>query len=138
MCFLKIFSDKKSFKVFAESTSIPVFSVFDKGEYRKKRSEKSFTQNQISIDVSEKDFDEFKGQVTDAITFLQTHFDELSALIKANEVTDAYLDFPLYSRLTSDIVNQNDHLPKELITLAGKLNIGIEMSIYSQEINDES
>lgn len=133
MCFLKMFSDKKSFKIFATSTSIPIFSVFDKGEFRKKSSKVPFPHNQISIDVSDKDFDDFKGQVSDAIAFLQTNFDELNLLISTNEVTDAYLDFPLYSRLTSDIVNQNDHLPKELIVLAGKLNLGIEMSIYEHD-----
>jgi hypothetical protein len=133
MCFLKMFSDNKSFKIFTTSTSIPVFSVFDKGEYRKKSSKEPFPHNQISIDVSDKDFDEFKGQVSDAIVFLQTHFDDLNLLISTNEVTHAYLDFPLYSRLTSDIVNQNDHLPKELIVLAGKLNLGIEMSIYEHD-----
>jgi len=130
MCFLKMFSDNKSFKPFAASTSIPIFSVFDKGEFRRKSSKEPFPQHQISIDVSDKDFDEFNGQVSDAIAFLEAHFDELSLLISTNEVTDAYLDFPLYSRLTSDIVNQNDHLPKELIILAGKLSLGIEMAIY--------
>jgi len=133
MCFLKIYSDKKSFKIFTASTSIPIFSVFDKGEFRRKSSKEPFPRNQISIDVSDKDFDEFKGQVTDAIVFLQTHFDELDLLMTTHDVTDAYLDFPLYSRLTSDIVNQNDHLPKELIVLAGKLDLGIEMAIYEQD-----
>ena len=132
MCFLKMFSDKKSFKTFATSTSMSIFSVFDKGEFRKKSSKEPFPQYQISIDVSDKDFDEFNGQVSDAIAFLETNFDELNLLISTNEATDAYLDFPLYSRLTSDIVNQNDHLPKELIVLAGKLNLGIEMAIYEQ------
>jgi hypothetical protein len=27
--------------------------------------------------------------------------------------------------------NQNDHLPKELLSIAGKLSLGIEMAIYS-------
>ena len=133
MCFLKMFSDNKSFKTFAASTSTPIFSVFDKGEFRKKSSKEPFPKHQISIDVSDKDFDEFNGQVSDAIAFLEAHFDELSLLISTNEVTDAYLDFPLYSRLNSEIVNQNDHLPKELIILAGKLSLGIEMAIYEHD-----
>ena len=49
---------------------------------------------------------------------------------------DCYLDFPIYSRLNDEIVNQNDHLPRKLINLAGKLNIGIEMSIYSPDFMD--
>lgn len=93
MCFLKIYSDKQSFKEFALATRIPVYSVFDKGEFRSKRAKKPIEQYVISLDVSKKDWDEFKLQVQDAIEFLSSHTEELKKLIQTHDITDAYLDF---------------------------------------------
>src|SRR5690606_28313324 len=113
---------------------IPVYSSYDKGE-SKGRSQ-IMTDYKISFDVSEKEWDDFEGQVEDTIIFLTKYFDDLEQLIKTHNITTAYLDFPIYSRLYGNIVNQNDHLPKELIQLAGKLSLGIEMAIYSKDAFD--
>ena len=131
MCVLKVYSKTSSFKEFANTTNIPVFSVFDKGEYRNKRKTRMCKEFVISLDVSSKDWDEFPNQVSDAIEFLNKHFAELEKLLFNHDIDEAYLDFPLNSRLNDEIANQNDHLPKELISLAGKLNLGIEMAIYA-------
>ena len=64
------------------------------------------------------------------------HYDDLEQLFKSHNITTAYLDFPIYSRLEGDIVNHNDHLPKELIVIAGKLSLGIEMAIYTKDAFD--
>lgn len=129
MCFLKVYSDTDSFKLFEKTTKIPVYSLYDKDEQQKKGR----TDYKISFDVSDKDWDDFEGQIKDTILFLTKHYDELEELFKTHNITTAYLDFPIYSRLYGDIVNQNDHLPKELIVLAGKLSLGIEMAIYSKD-----
>lgn len=134
MCFLKVTNKTKSFKELAKTTNIPVFSVYDKGEKRNKN--KNYDDFRISFDVSQKGWDNFKGQVSDTITFLEYHFKELEEII-SNFKADAFLDFPIYSRLNEEIVNQNDHLPKELIALAGKLNLGIEMAIYEDGLFDD-
>ena len=131
MCVLKIHSKTTSFKKFCETTKIPVFSVTEKGELRgKTRVSETFV---VSFDVSDAEWDEFTEQVNDAINFLIKNFDELNQLITKVPDSDGYLDFPIYSRLNDNIVNQNDHLPKELISLAGKLNLGIEMAMYSAD-----
>ena len=134
MCVLKVYSDTDSFKSFEKTTKIPVYSSYDKGESKGKSQVR--TDYRISFDVSEKEWDDFEGQVEDTIFFLTQHFDDLEQLFKTHSITTAYLDFPLYSRLYDDIVNQNDHLPKELIQLAGKLSLGIEMAIYSKDAFD--
>jgi hypothetical protein len=134
MCILKLFNPKKSFKTFCETTKLPIYSVYDIGEKRTKSE--LYTIYTLSLDVSDRDFDEFSGQVTDAISFLKKFETELIALFDQYQPTDKYLDFPIYSRLNSTIVNQNDHLPSELIKLAGKLELGIEMAIYSPDFLD--
>ncbi|MGY8771189.1 MAG: hypothetical protein ACKVH8_22480 [Pirellulales bacterium] len=117
--------------MFAETTDVPVYSVFDKGEYLNKKKTRKSDSNSISFDVSDKEWDKFAGQVIDTITFLNQHYSSLEELLSSHDIKDAYLDFPLYSRLNDEIVNQNDLLPRELISLAGKLELGIEMSVYA-------
>ncbi|MEZ9200026.1 hypothetical protein [Shewanella sp. 10N.286.54.B9] len=133
MCFLKIHSKNHTFKKFCETTKVPVYSVFDKDEYRNKSKTRKSDSFVVSFDVSDAEWDDFPSQVNDAIKFLTANFSELDKLIGEIPDADGYLDFPLYSRLNEEVVNQNDHLPKELIRLAGKLGLGIEMAIYSQE-----
>ncbi len=133
MCVLKIYSDTFSFKAFSEDTDISVFSVFDKGEFRNKKKTRVSKENVLSLDVSDKEWDDFPGQVDDAIRFLSEHYEELQRLLCSSEDISACLDFPIYSRLNDEIVNQNDYIPRELVSLAGKLNLEIGMSQYSKE-----
>jgi hypothetical protein len=90
----------------------------------------------ISLDVSDKEWDDFPGQAVDAISFLSIHHDELMKLLCNIEDVSACLDFPICSRLNSEIVNQNDYIPRELVSLAGKLNLEIGMSQYSKDAFD--
>ena len=122
---------------FEKTGEVPVYSIQEKGDCRSKKKNEVFSSYRISFDVSDREWDEFPAQVDDAINFLSTNFNSLEKLILNHDIDDAYLDFPLYSRLNGDIVNQNDHLPRELIALAGKLNIGIEMGIYSTNAFDD-
>ena len=133
MCFLKIHSNNHTFKKFCETTIVPVYSVFDKDEYRNKSKTRKSDSFVVSFDVSDAEWDDFPAQVNDAIKFLTANFSELDKLISEIPDAEGYLDFPLYSRLNDEVVNQNDHLPKDLICLAGKLGLGIEMAIYSQD-----
>ena len=138
MCVLKIHSDTTSFQVYYESTDLPVISCHVKGQVRRKSTGELHQSHQIAISVSDKDWDNFEGQVEDAIAFLADHESELRELIASHDASESYLDFPLYSRLRGDIVNQNDHLPRQLIGLAGRLGLGIEMAIYDKGALDEA
>ena len=136
MCVLKIYSDNNSFKSFATTTNIPVYSTYEKGDYRNETKKIIREDYRISFDVSDREWDDLKGQIEDTISFLEKHFEELSILLTTGNISDAYLDFPIYSQLDENIVNQNEHLPKELIVLAGKLSLGIEMGIYCKDAFD--
>ena len=136
MCILKIFGDTDSFKLFERATKIPVYSSYEKDEQIRTGNNSLRTDYKISFDVSDKDWNDFEGQVQDTIRFLTKYYDDIEQLFNTHTITTAYLDFPHYSRLYGDIANQNDHLPKELIQLAGKLSLGIEMAIYSKDAFD--
>jgi hypothetical protein len=131
MCVLRVYSDKDSFKSFEKTTKIPVYGSYEKGELNVRRQ--VMTDYKILFDVSEKEWDDFQGQVKDTIFFLKQHFDELDKLFQTHSITHAYLDFPLYTRLNEGNLIQIDHLPRELIQLAGKLSLGIDMAIYSKD-----
>lgn len=133
MCILKVYSDTESFTAFAETTNILVFSKYEKGDIKNKAKNLKRNDYRISFDVSDKDWDKLSDQIKDAIYFLDKYFDELESLLSNPNINSASLDFPIYSRLDENIVNKNDELPKELIILAGKLSLGIEMSIYSRD-----
>jgi hypothetical protein len=130
MCVLKVYSNIDSFCKFKETTRIPAYDSYEKGE---KIGKRIHTDYRISFDVSDREWDDFNGQVQDAIKFLEEYKKDLVELFNTHKISDAYLDFPLWSRLDKDIVNQNDHLPRELVSLAGELDIGIEMAIYATD-----
>jgi hypothetical protein len=133
MCVLKIFSDTASFKAYAESVRLPVYSAYDADDVRRKRTGETYGVYRISFDVSDREWDDFPGQVQDAVAFLRAHATVVRQLIESHPVSGAYLDFPLWSRLDGNVVNQNDHLPRELIRLCAEAGIGIEMALYARD-----
>lgn len=135
MCILKIYSETRSFKRFAaESTTLPAFSVHDKGEVRSKETGREYQANRISFVVSECDWDDLEGQISDAIIFLGEHGDTLRQLLTTHDVSLAFLDFALWSRLgRNDVANQSDYLPVPLLRLCGEIGIAIVMSTYPDD-----
>jgi hypothetical protein len=132
MCFLKLYSDNQSFQDVAASTSMPVYSVREKGvTYDDSRPRTKFS---LSLSVSERDWDDFKGQAGDAIVFLDRHEAELNALFVGRHDVEAVLDFPVWSRISDDICNQNDQFPKELVMRAGRLGLALELATYARDL----
>ena len=82
-------------------------------------------------DVSESDFDDFKGQVSDVIAFLNKHVKALSCWREYNLDHAPNLDFGIYTRMFK-VDAQSDFFPAELIRLAGELGASIEFSQYSE------
>jgi flagellar biosynthesis regulator FlaF len=133
MCILKVYSDNESFESFSQITDIPVYSIYNKGERKNEKIDDIHTDFRISFDVSEKEWDDLEGQIDDTILFLNKYKEQIQDLLTRHSISDAYLDFALWSRLYDNVVNQNDYLPRELIKIAGSLNIGIEMGIYAKD-----
>jgi len=89
----------------------------------------------FSVDVSEASWSSLVDQVNDAVAFLKTHYDTLKSVRTAPGVEDMRLDFPLDLRIDREkVFAQFDYLPPELISLAGALGLGIEISIYPKDL----
>ncbi len=129
MCVLKVYSDTDSFKEYANNTDMPVSSCLDKAEAITPRQ--LCEKHRIVFNVSDREWNEFNEQVNDAISFLEKYNTELKKLFSTHSISDAYLDFPLRSKLDGNIAVQNEYIPRELTKLTGKLNIGICMAVYA-------
>lgn len=77
----------------------------------------------VNVTVSECDFGDLRGQILDAIRFLNQHSTSLQKFRDASPS----LDFGIWRR---DVAVQTDSFPAELLALAGGLGIGIDLSLY--------
>lgn len=85
------------------------------------------THSSVNVVVSDAGFHAFKDQVEEAIEFLRDEDEELRRLCGWPGVEGATLDFGIAWR---DVAAQSDHLPAELVRLAGSLGLALEMSHY--------
>lgn len=129
MTVLRVYSDAYSFQSCAATTEMALAGCVDKGQIGRRQQPEP--EHRLHLSVSRREWEDFPGQVADAIAFLRKHESELSDLLHSPAVTEAGLDFPTYPRLNEQLVAQYDHLPRELIRLVGSIGLSIEMSIYA-------
>lgn len=131
MCVFHVSSETDSFENFLLNTTLPVYQTHKHGDERSNGKRSPYNDYGFSCDVSKKEWNDFPGQVEDAISFLKSHSYELKRLATNHVVSDMRLDFPVESRLVAnELFSQCDYLPPELIKLAGEVGIGIEISQY--------
>ena len=119
------------------AVSLPATMSFRKGQHRseiKKDGERNRNSG-ASFLVSNADFHQFEKQKKDAISFLTNKRTVIRRIMNWPGVDSACLDFGIERR---DVAAQFDHLPAELLRLAGELGIDIEISQYSIEHKNES
>jgi hypothetical protein len=136
MCVLRVTGKHLDVEAILENSGLTPHKVFRAGEPRMaskpdgKRSEFSG----CNVDVSSASWDSSRGQVDDAIAFLKEHRELLSKWRSTPGVEDMRLDFPLDLRIDrTTIVAQFDYFPPALISLAGALGLGLEVSIYPKD-----
>jgi hypothetical protein len=82
----------------------------------------------FNVSVSEAGFDNFAGQLADAMEFLTNCEVEVRRLVQFPGVAEVVLDFGIARR---DVAAQYDRLPAELVRRAGACGLAIELSHYS-------
>lgn len=130
MCILRLSSRSVSFKPILDETKLPITSVYDAGEYRDTKRARLCQNNQATLDVSDKEWDDLQGQINDAICFLENHKGDIQKLFELVNDLSVGLDFPINSKLDGNIVTQGITFPGRLTSLAGSLNIDIGMTLY--------
>ena len=136
-CILRASGQFFASRSYARRTTLSVVSVYVRGELRLPRTKpsgKRHTTSGVNIEVSNADFTNLKRQIRDAVAFLTQHRLALRRLARIAGVETMTLDFGIADR---DVAVQSDYFPPELITAAGALGIGIEISRYASN-GDES
>jgi hypothetical protein len=137
MCVLRLSGKKFDPKSCLASSPLQPYSVFRAGEPRVASQPKGKTHDNsgFKVDVSRSPWDNLAGQVADAIAFLKKHERTLAKLRSVPEVEDIRLDFPVDLRIDrKKVFAQFDYFPPALVSLAGALGCGLEMSIYPRDL----
>lgn len=128
MCVLRASGPQFDPESFLRESTLRPCNVFLRGN---RRSESSVWETSgITVPTSEAEMDDFGKQVEESIDFLRSNREELLRLKTFEGVEDLRLDFGVSRRKT---IGQYQFLPSELVTLAGELGLGLEISIYGSD-----
>ena len=137
MCVLRVtgkqFDPESSLAV----SGLTADKVFHAGEPRFSSRPKGerFAESGFRIEVSDASWASLSGQVSDAIRFLREHERDLARLRSTPGIDDMRLDFPVDLRIDrKNVMAQFDYFPPELVTRAGALGFGIELSVYPRDL----
>lgn len=136
MCVLH--AEGKEFNVdkFLENSSLKPYKTWHKGELGKRKG-RFFEDSGFSVDISDEDWNDISNQIVDAENFLNENFNELNRLSETPNVEDIRFDFPYSLRLNENIFTQSEYIPPSFLKIIGRLNIGIEMSLYPLSKDEE-
>jgi hypothetical protein len=112
-----------------QNTTLVPCKVWRKGEpSRRGRESSPRSTSGLNIAIGKAAVSDSVGQIRDAIAFLQQHDVQIRQLTKFPGVAGLEIDFAF--ALTAETYIQTDHLPRELVELAGRLGIGITLTHY--------
>ena len=135
MCVLRAFGTAFDVDRFVEKTSLPTPEVRHKGEPRWSKSKRKWSHTGLTVSVSRASWSNLKAQVADAERFLVKHNREIARLSRSKGLEHLVLDFPIYLRIGrklrgSIVAAQSDRFPASLVRAAGKVGVGLELTIY--------
>jgi hypothetical protein len=133
-CVLRIYGESLDVDAMLSHCPISPDRVWKKGEPRISK-DKFYSNSGASFLSSGADLDEFDKQVVEAISFLDSHSQEISGMVAFSGVEAAVLDFGV--SLYEGYVAQSSYLPPRLIQLASKTGIGVQVSHYVCSKEDE-
>jgi hypothetical protein len=124
-CVLRVSGDDFDVDDLQSRLRIVPVHVERKGKPRFGHASKIADSTSFNIVTSEVSEHDLSAQIRDTVAYLQRHGEDVQRIMSFPGVTSAVLDFAIERR---DVVVQNDYLPPELLLLAGKFGIGINLS----------
>jgi hypothetical protein len=125
------FEMSESLDALEEIAMVP-YRVEARGSPNPRRLGQTFETTSLSFDVSDAGFEQLASQFEDACSFLSLNEKDLQYLAHRGQLV---LDFGYTHRRIANaaILVQCDRLPKELIKLAARLDVEIELSLYPED-----
>ena len=128
MSVLRASGDRFDPNRFLEQSTLKPCNVFMKGE---RRSETSvWNSSGITVPTIDAEIENLPKQIQDSIDFLKLHRDELKHLKQFEGIDDMRIDFGVERKT---VFAQSHFLPADLVTLAGEIGIGLEISVYGSD-----
>lgn len=137
MCVLRVTGKDFDAERYLTVSGLSAHKVFRAGTPRSPSNPtgRRYETSGFVVDVSRRSWADLKGQVADAIRFLDEHHDALLVLRAAPGVDDMRLDFPVDLRINRQkVMAQFDYFPPELVSRAGALGLGLELSTYPTDL----
>lgn len=135
-CILSIAGENLDIDRFAEECRIPYFEKSYKGDIISVKRQRTKLFSLLKTEVSVAGFDKFNDQVTDVTQFLQEHKDKLNLINIFPGIDWAILSFGINSTIDANSLTQTLYIPADIVGLCGMLNIGLELAMYSPDINE--
>jgi len=126
-CVLRAWGDDFQPEQFLTGSSLQPCNVFLKGS--RKSETRTWETSGLTLIVSEAP-DDFVQQTADALTFLKSNSPELHRLQTTVGLEGLSLDFGVDRK---DCFLQNQLFPSELVSLAAKYSMALEVSIYGSQ-----
>jgi hypothetical protein len=118
---------------FLQSSPFTPCDVYRRGEPRG-RGGRLHEKAGFTVVVSNASGDELDGQVEDALRFLRHNQWEVSRLLSYEGVEEATLDFGVRQK---NEFGRYFYFPPELLRQAGNLALGIELSVYAGDDDEQ-
>ena len=134
-CVLRVSGTKFDPAKFLASSTLRPYAVFRAGDVKVASSARKHETSGFKVVVSRGSWSDLSEQVTDAVAFLRKHRKTLAKLRRVREVEDVRLDFGLDLRIDRKTTfMQFEYFPLKLVSLAGELGCGLELSIYPTDL----
>jgi len=139
MCVLRVTGKHFDADLHLAQSGLTACRIFRAGEPRSpiRPEGKRFQVSGFVVDVSHDSRGTLVDQAPDVVAFLKAHEDAIARLRSAPGVDDMRLDFPVDLRIDSqNVMVQFDYFPPELVSLAGSLGLGLEISLYPPNLEE--
>ena len=141
MCLLRVYGRSLDSEALKSSTRLPLDGVLRRGDPVFRSRRRGAPKHQVTtVNVSVMRTShrkkgsawlELSVQVRAAERFLRRHARAIQRLRRRPDVDGMTLDFPIDLRIgRHQVAIQSDHFPSSLVQRAGRLGIGLELTIY--------
>ncbi len=135
-CGLSIIGTDLDIDAFVSKTEMSGFNKSYKGDPISKVNPKKRKYSFVSMIISEASFNDIKSQINDSVAFLIKYQDNLRHIADTPEIEYATINFGVDSIIDEEHLTQSFYFPISLIKICAELGIGIELSIYKEDMQE--